>query len=203
MATWTEAPRGTRAEAPAASNEVKLAYGVPEIVAFKFLTAKAFAGSFGDRALFTLADERRMWLDAEDGSDIERALRELGVTPGDAVKLTKIRHARGGGHSIRVERVNDQPPTALEAQLAASVDLARRHGAAAFSVRPAQPEPAVVAAPDAQAFAPLAVKLCSTMCALIDSMTEAKTYAQRRGIDLTNEDLRCLAATAFIQETRR
>ena len=121
--------------------------------------------------MFTAIDSRKLFVDGEDASDIERGMRELAIRPGeDFVRLTKVRHARGGGHSIRVERVEDagdtdnapawvrergnpdthpdtrhavRKPSREEALLEKSVDMARERGAGAFQRTPSRvsPEP--------------------------------------------------------------
>jgi hypothetical protein len=205
MATLTTAPR---------SNEVKLDYGVPQVVAFKFLQAKVFDGSFGQRALFTLADDRRMWLDAEDGSEIERSLREIGVQRGELVRLTKVKYPRGGGHAIRVERVADSyaapaPADDIAGQLERSVAIARTEGPQAFR-RNAHvlPDAAPLASPVQSAAAGVtsgdqftAARLTTAYLAAIDAVAEAQAYADKRGLKVTfgSDDVRATAISAFIQ----
>lgn len=95
----------------AGSAEIKLEYGVAQTFALKFITGKncgeAKFPPFGPRVLFTALDDRRLWLGGEDASDFEHALVDLGIQPADFIRVTKIKHPRGGGHSIRVERVVD------------------------------------------------------------------------------------------------
>lgn len=95
-------------------NTIKLEYGVSETLCFRFIEGKNLGKSefppFAIRVRFSTQDDRSLFLDAEDASDLERGLRNAGVDPrqGDFVRVTKIRHPRGGGHSIRVERVEDE-----------------------------------------------------------------------------------------------
>jgi hypothetical protein len=200
-----------------AAGEVKLEYGRPEHIAFRFLTAKVFDGSFGPRALFTLEGERRMWLDAEDGSEVERQIRELGISKGETVRATKIRHARGGGHSVRIERLAEQfsAPAGDDtaAQLERSIAIARAEGPRAFQ-RNAHVLPAAApASPEVQTAAagavrhghsednPVAARLMSCYMASIDAISEAQAYADRRGLKVTfgPEDVRATAISAYIQ----
>jgi hypothetical protein len=157
----------------AGNDSIKLEYGVPQIACFKWLEGKSVPSQFGERAMFTAIDSRKLFVDGEDASDIERGMRDLGIRPGeDFVRLTKIRHSRGGGHSIRVERVDEgrdpdnapawvrdvatapasrppAPPSREEALLEQSVALALQHGARAFQRPPARisPEPPPATAP--------------------------------------------------------
>ena len=96
--------------------------------------------------MFTSIDERAMlWLGAEDASDFERTrCLNSPIQLLDFIRVTKIKHPRGGGSSLRVERVADegdarepepqyirQPkpqfpaPSREEALLEKSVELAR------------------------------------------------------------------------------
>jgi len=217
MATHVETPRGTRADNP---NEVKLEYGRPEHIAFKFLTAKAFAGTFGDRALFTLEGDRRLWMDAEDGSEVERQIRELGVSKGEVVKVTKVRYPRGGGHAVRIERLAEKfsaPAGSASGddtaqQLERSIAIARAEGPRAFQ-RNAHVLPAAAASPEVQTAAgavtapnsnhdnPVAARLMSCFMASIDAISEAQAYADRKSLKVTftSEDVRATAISAYIQ----
>src|SRR5579863_5371717 len=90
-----------------AGDTIKLEYGAPQIFALKHVTGKSLGDSrfppYQPRVLYTLVDERKMFLDAEESSEFEHALMDLGVRPADFIRVTKIKHPRGGGHSIRVE----------------------------------------------------------------------------------------------------
>src|SRR5579872_2304049 len=99
---------------PAAAGEVKLEYGATQVIALKFTSGKSVEGRYGPRVMFTASDERRLWLDPEDASDLEHSLVDLGIQPGDPFTVTKIRHARGGGHSLRIARFSDAAEPATE-----------------------------------------------------------------------------------------
>lgn len=204
------------------TDEIKLEYGVPQVVAFKFLQGKSYTGNYGTRFLYTMSDDRRMWVDHEDGADIERQLRELGAQRGEFVRLTKVRYPRGGGHAIRVERVAEsyEAPAAsgnddTAAQLEKSIAIARSHGAQAFQ-RNAHVLPAAAAAsPDSQAAAaavrdnsphdnPVAARLMSCYMSALDAVHEAQQYATRKGmgITFTSDDIRASAITLYIQHEK-
>lgn len=212
MATYVETPRGTRADNP---NEVKLEYGRPEHIAFKFLTAKAFDGTFGARALFTLEGDRRLWMDAEDGSEVERQIRELGVSKGETVRVTKVKYPRGGGHAVRVERLAESynAPAADDTaqQLERSIAIARAEGPRAFQ-RNAHVMPAAAASPEIQTAAgavtapntvqdnAVTARLMSCYCSAISAISEAQAFADRRGLKVTftSEDVRATAISCYI-----
>jgi hypothetical protein len=168
------------------AGELKLEYGQAEIIAVKFIEGRSYAGSFGPRVMFTLTDERKLWLDAEDGSDLERSLRELGIAAGEEFRLTKIRQPRGGGHSLRVEAIEVQPP--------------------AWVTEP-QPRQALQPVPQQQperAFTESAAKMAGAFMSAVDAMSEAQAYANRRGVPVsfTSEDLRAVALSIYIGEQR-
>jgi hypothetical protein len=208
----------------AGSADIKLEYGVAQTFALKFASGKSIESRFpGGRVMFTAIDDRKLFLNDEDASDLERGMRELGIGVADFARVTKIRHARGGGHSIRVERaaaddapawvrdilpawVRDAataPASRLESDLERSVEMARTHGAAAFHSRPAE-APAAPVFPVGTAEAPARTashQLMSAFCAAIDAVSAAQTYANGKGLHVTftSEDIRCVAISAFIQ----
>jgi hypothetical protein len=209
----------------AGNDSIKLEYGVPQIACFKWLEGKSVPSQFGERAMFTAIDSRKLFVDGEDASDIERGMRDLAIRPGeDFVRLTKIRHSRGGGHSIRVERVEDnnapawvrdtatapasRQPSREEALLEKSVELARERGAAAFHRAPARisPEPPPAPATEANngdhSARPddTARRLMSCFAASIEAITEAQSFADRKGLKVTftSEDVRATAISAYI-----
>lgn len=196
------------------AGELKFVYGQPEVIALKFTEPRMFSGSFGDRALFTLSDERKLWVDAEDASEIVRDMREHGITQGEPFRMTKIRHPRGGGHSFRVEPLHAAKPAApaagsegaLADKLEQSVAIARRDPRAfqhnAHVIPPAPPEaPAAAAAagPD-----DTARRLMSCFAASIEAITDAQAFADRKGLKVTftSEDVRATAISAYIQLER-
>jgi hypothetical protein len=203
------------------NGEIRLNYGVSEIFCPKFLEGKTVESRFpGGRAMFAAVDGRVLFVDGEAASDIERSMRQLGIRPGkDSVRLTKIRHARGGGSSIEVHRVEQpdergtlstprlsprgpQParaaaPPPLEATLEASVQLARQYGAQAFISNGGNPAP-----PAAPQMSDRARKLALCLIDAIDAAAAGQSHAKARDLGLTfaSEDIRALAITCFIQD---
>jgi hypothetical protein len=207
----------TATYAPTHAGEIKFQYGRPETFALKFLEPKSFDGQFGPRAMFTAADEgygeRKIWLDHEDAANICIELRRLGVGVGEAVRMTKVKHPRGGGHGFLVQRAGapaaaqvdapdwvtreeaPEPPSKIEAQLAQSVQMVRTHGREVFQ-RPAAPAAPAPAAADSV--------LMAALKTAIDATLEATVYAARKGVELafTEESIRALAITCYIQSAK-
>jgi hypothetical protein len=196
MATAIRAPR---------QDEIKLETNRPQTFALKFSTGKE-VGQWGN-VMFTAVDERRLFLNTEDANEFEHSLLEMSYQPAEFIRVTRVKHgsARGGGFSIRVERIEDpedpsparEPqretrtaPSREEALLAKSVEMARQHGAQAFHAAPAAP-----AKPTA------AHQLMGSFMAAIDAIAEAQAYCDRRGLKVTftSEDVRATAISAFIQ----
>jgi len=207
-----------------AGNEIKLEYGQPQVFALKFLQGKSYEGNYGPRVLFTLVDERKLWLDGEDGSDLEHRLGELGVQRADFIRVTKIRHARGGGHSLRVERAveeegerDPQPGSGrrdadrtTEALLEQSIERARE----ARKPEEAAPIPMRATAPREEPrqlqsngnagiqITPASARMVAAMCAAVESVIETQSYAARKGLGLTfsEESVRCIGLSIFIAD---
>jgi hypothetical protein len=192
---------------------IKLEYGIPEIFALKYVTGKNCGDAkfppFLPRVLFTAIDDRKLFLDAEDGSDLERGMRDLGIGPADFVKVTKIRHPRGGGHSIVVERVDEEndarepvTETQLERQLTRSIEAQRARNAAPRETRTASassesnlPAPTIT---------PASAAMCAAMCAAVDAILETQAYATRRGLGVTfsEESVRAIGLSIYIGAQR-
>ena len=159
------------AQARPYDNEIKL--GAPQVFALKFTTGKAVASRFpGGRAMFTAIDERKIFLNDEETSEFEHELLDKRIQPGEFICVSRVTHGRGGGHAIRVERVDEReepgtlavpaasrpaPPAPMwpprtsqpsreEALLEKSVEMARDRGPAAFVTATAEQPIAVTPA---------------------------------------------------------
>lgn len=161
---------------------IRFEAGRPETVRLKYSTGKEVQGRSGAQFMFTTADDRIFFLDADIASLVEKC-----APAGEPIRITKTKGPRNTTNW-------DVRAGASPAPAAPTVSASTTSGT---------PAPTSITETEPPVITPLAAKLCSSMCALIDAMSEAKAYAVRRHIDLTNEDLRALAATAFIQEARR
>jgi hypothetical protein len=180
----------------ARSNEIKLEYGVAQKFALKFATGKAVQSSFpGGRVMFTAVDERKLFLNDEDANDFERGVRDLGIVAGeDFVRVTKVRHPRGGGHSLRVERVEDDTSQDVSGRLGTSQPVQSR------VAQPAQ----TPAEPAQLAITPASAQMCAAMCAAVDAIIETQAYASRRGLGVTfsEESVRAIGLSIYIGAAR-
>jgi hypothetical protein len=177
------------------SADLKLEYGVTETVALKYLQGKSVESRFpGGRCMFSLTDGRKLFLNDEDGLDLQHRLTDLRIQPGEPIKLTKIKHPHGGGHSLRVERAEPAEPE-LERNLKQSIEMAQRGERLAPPVQPvAAPAAPVAGSP----------KLMACFMQSIDAIAEAQAYANRKGLGITfsSEDVRATAISCWISVCR-
>ena len=200
---------------PVTGGKIKLEYGIGRLVSFKFLQGKNVEGLYGPQVLFTCEDDARLYLDCEDGSDVERQLADLGVQRNEGVILTKIRHPRGGGHSRRVARAepnedakfveqlrgSDRACPAAEGRTGGSENLAADAAPAIAET----PKPAIQTHTNTAAPAtPEAAGMMAAMCAAVDAIIETHAYAQRRGLGVTfsEESVRAIGLSIYIGQQR-
>ena len=145
---------------------VEFSLNVPEEIALKFPQGKIISTRVGERVLFSLTDERVMFADLATAQKIN----ELGVRPGEKFCVVKKRKGSAPiewdcwlhpdtekARAAAEEAKHPEPPSQLEQQLAASIELAKRGklgelGNGAFAIgkpepQPAAPTPAPVATP--------------------------------------------------------
>lgn len=205
---------------PRVGDEIRLEYGISQVFCLKFITGKAVQSRFpGGRCMFTAVDDRKLFLDDEETGDLERGCRDLGIRAGeDFIRVTKVRYPRGGGHAIRVERVDEpddpgtlsvprRPPAAapretIAEKLERSVRIAREQGAAAFITQPPRPPAAPPVATEAPM--PAAADMIAAMQAAVDAIVETQAYAQRRGLGVTfsEESVRAIGLSIYIGAQR-
>lgn len=95
---------------------IKLEPGVPQVLAFRFLTPKEVLHGL----MFGTMDKRPLFLTTQEGNDFEHTLADMAIQPGEPIRVTKIQHTRGGGFDYRVERaVSDE--SQLEKDLRQSI----------------------------------------------------------------------------------
>jgi hypothetical protein len=207
---------------PASDNTIKFNENVPVQFCPKAAQGRAVSGLYGPRFMFTAVDGRKAFVDGDEASALEEAMRKYRIRPGeDFITVTKIKHGRSS--FLKIEPADepgladDEPPAPvsaprgprrpapsgstygpnLEAKLAQSVELARQHGPAAF-ISPRQVDQAEQLREITTAHAKL---LAALMCA-VDCALEAQNYAASRGAEIhfSEESIRCMAATLFINE---
>jgi len=201
---------------------------VPVEVALKFAGAgKIVSGRFGERVMFTLCDDRVMFLDLGPAQKVN----ELGPKPGEKFMLCKP-GKKGAEWTCWLSPAAEQAraaseqakESALERQLRESIELAQRGkvgevGNGTFVVPGAgvsapAPEPTAVSNghfntglgshhskhPDLSVHQGWAQFLISETSALVDVYAAVLSYASGKyGNQVKPEDVRSLCVTAFIQ----
>lgn len=193
----------------ARADEIKLETNIPQTFALKFSTGKP-VGNWGN-TMFTAVDSRRLFLNAEDAGEFEHALLDLRVQPAEFIRVTRVHHGgRGGGFSIRVERVEDVPETdaRLIARLERSVALAReKSGSPAAPDRAPEPEKLHQQVQQVNSSAaaglvvtPASAAMCAAMRSAVDAILETQAYATKRGLGLTfsEESVRAIGLSIYI-----
>lgn len=192
-------------------------FGQPLEIALKYAGGKNVQGKYGPQAQYSTVDDQIFWLDAEDASQVDHQLADLGIQPREYFRITKIQHARGGGSSFRIQRCHRNgtpvspapaPDARLEAQLRGSIELAHNakngNGKNGHDTTPpawVTSEPARPPAGDTGA----AQKMMAAFAVAIDALAEARDYGTRKGFkfDFNEEDARCCALSVFINESRK
>jgi hypothetical protein len=206
------------------SDEIKLT-AVPQVFALKFIAGKDVISKFpGGRVMFTLADSRKLFLNDEDANEFEHSMLEQGIGPTDFMSVSRVSHGRGGGFSIRVEKIDDEG-SAIESQLEQSVAIARHgqnpslrakettappqqeraaHSGYRGTLNNNQPNNPTPEPPAAAEGGTMGQLLAGALCASIDAYVLASEYAQSKGLALTfaAESIQASANTMLIQYWR-
>jgi hypothetical protein len=152
------------------------AVNIPEVVAIATIPGRMVASEYGpSEVVFDLTDGRPWYVPQVIADEIYRA----GIGARQQIEVTAL-----GRKKTEVRIVPIQAP------IQPAPDM-RRASAPAYV--PAAPD-------DHQPLMPVTGKFMAAYKAAIDTLVEAKVYAQRQGlaIDIRCEDVRCLAATIMI-----
>lgn len=222
--TTTTAPRG--------GDQIKLG-PEPQAFALKFITGKDVQSNFpGGRVMFSAVDGRKIFLNDEDANELEHALLDQRIQPGQPIVVSRVQHGRGGGFAMRVELAEEpradrapaparhggrQESSFTEALLEKSVELARSRGAGAFISQPTPETPRgpqrmadiqEKPEPPASSKGKMANLLAGALIASIDGYKLAAEYAASKGIpvkiefEIRAEDLRQSATAMLIEYWR-
>jgi len=193
---------------PQAVENLRFQMNVAEEVALKFRDGRDVEGRYGPQVMFTLTDDRKMYLDP----NVADSVRELGLEPGERISIVKrpVRQGRKQVVEWEVRRVDpagvsgayDEPETRLERDLRGSIDEAERRKAETQSPGAAS----AYTAPSLASIVSLHAATMTTMLrASVDALMSVESYAKKQhGIKLhfNEEDVRTVAATLYIQANR-
>lgn len=182
---------------------INLSPGIPEIIAIarpgESVPSSYTKGGFD--VLFKTASGDSLYVDPERAGDIEREMQSLGIQYGERMQITRTKTSHGG-HAYRVERIRDAgghnvPERSLSGAGGSQAPTPR--GTTADNNCHNYPQMNDNAV---NPVTPASMKFCAAMMSMVDAMRETKAYALRCGLDMSTEDLRCLAVTAYINDAK-
>lgn len=211
-------------------HKIVLEPNIPQVFALKQPMKGKEVGQYGS-VMYTAIDERKLFIVAEDVSDFHHTMQDMQIQPAEFIKVTRVKHGgRGGGYSIRVERVPDDgdarepvTETQLERDLTRSIEAQRERIAHPGAGRNPAPQsaaprtttstntnnrPTPETAPPATAKGTMTGLLAGALMASVDAYVIAADYARSKGIgvemnlDITGEDIRSSATAMLIQYWR-
>jgi hypothetical protein len=181
------------------SSEIKLT-ATPQMIALKYIEGREVHSEFpGGRAMFTAIDGRKLFLNGDDASELEHALLEAEIRAGESFEASRVRHTRGGGFSIRVQRIAPPQPAPP-----ASAHSWQGHAPAVVPNGQSNQTQA-----NTSALSPVEIPekpnaMAEAFFQAIDAIRAAQQYAHRAGAGLTfsEESVRAAAISIYIQHSK-
>ncbi len=185
---------------------------VPEAVALAFDDGIDVEGRYGDQVMYTLEDERVMYVPPI----VRDQIQKLGIRKGEPFQLSKGEVKRGNRRSIEwvVEQPKDHatsepaPPQAAKPEGEAAHLEPEGSGTVESTTAAIQPKPNGRSGVQTDQL-PFAGTLqgqyiLSALVNMIDITDAVEAYAKAKGRELhfTSEDIRALTITCFIQRAR-
>ena len=192
---------------------VKFSINTPVEVALRFETGKHVEGRYGDQVMYSLLDNRVMYVPPY----IEQRIRELAIAAGEPLQLCKQEKTDGNEKWIEwsVQRAPQQPlPSANETAAADEVPSKTQNQEDGNTDNEANGHTANGhangSAPKALAVTPdqitgtgiTAMELALNGAAEIARRVEGRAAANSYSLRFSNEDIRAIALTIFIQAMR-
>src|SRR5215831_7103385 len=157
----------------------------------RYLEGKPVESQFGGMQHMFSCEEGTFYVSETVGRILAEQFQKLGVKAGEPVDITKAEVAKGNRKSIewQVARVGTpEPPSALESQLKASIEMVDARKAAA----------------QAQAAIPASTEMLLLQTnALTDVYAEALRHAGKHGNHIRPADVRALLTTVFINLSQK
>lgn len=162
---------------------IRFEAGRPETVRLKYATGKEVQGRGGPQFLFTTVDDRIFFVDPE----VARSIQQCGVSGDEPVTITKYKGPKNTVNWDVRKAVTGASPTP-----------------APVVINQQDTTPAPTSIAETGPITPMTAKLCACFMASVDAIAEAQRYCARKGLGVTftNEDVRCVAISAFIQGER-
>jgi hypothetical protein len=206
IVTQQECPnRGRTSKGESKMKEVlRFVIDSPVEVALRFETGKHVAGRYGDQVMYSLLDNRVMYVPPY----VEQRIRELAIAAGEPLLLCKQGKTDGNRRWVEwsVRRAPQQPLPSPNETVAAGPAPGKtqnqRNGSTNGNANGAS-EKALVVMPNVISGAGItAMELALNGAAEIAQRVEGRAAAKSYSLRFSNEDIRAIALTIFIQAMR-
>jgi hypothetical protein len=182
------------------SNEIRLT-ATPQTIAFKYIEGREVHSTFpGGRAMFTATDGRKLFLNGDNASELEHGLLDAEVRAGEPCNVSRVQHTRGGGFSIRVERITPEPapPASAHSWQGNAPAVVPGGWTSSNQTQANTPAPPPVELPE------MPNAMAEAFFAAIDAIRHAQEYARKSGAGLTfsEESVRAAAISIYIQNAK-
>jgi hypothetical protein len=200
-------PRTTKGERKM-KDVVRFAVDTPVEVTLRFETGKHVEGRYGDQVMYSLVDNRVMYVPPY----VEQRIRELAIGTGEPVLLCKQAKTDGNRKWVEwsVRRAPQQPVPSRNVTAAAETvpSETQNHAngstngkANGYANAPA-PKPVAVVPNGITGPGMTAMEMALNGAAEIAQRVEGRAAANSYSLRFSNEDIRAIALTIFIQATR-
>jgi hypothetical protein len=183
---------------------VKFAIDTPVEVALRFETGKHVEGRYGDQVMYSLLDNRVMYVPPH----VEERIRELALAAGEPLQLCKQGKTDGNRKWVEwsVKRAPQQPRASANGTAAADQVLSEpqnhRNGNTNGKANGAVEKAVTVMPPEITGAGITAMELALNGAAEIAQRVEGRAAARSYSLRFSNEDIRAIAVTIFIQAMR-
>ena len=172
------------------SDKVQFQTNIPIEIALKYGDGKEVSGQYGDQVMYTLTDDRVMYVPPI----VKRRIEELGIGRGELFTLTKAEKKNGTRRTIEwlvAAGEREERATQITQELNGRQ---RRHGAAGEAVAGNGHARRTAASSDAKGFLVTGQGqlLLQALAAAVDAVATTERYATACGVELqfTSEDVR-------------
>ena len=187
---------------------VKFAIDTPVEVALRFETGKHVEGRYGDQVMYSLLDNRVMYVPPH----VEERIRELALAAGEPLQLCKQGKTDGNRKWVEwsVKRAPQQPRASANGTAAADQVLSEpqnhrngsTNGKTNEKANGAVQKAVTVMPPEITGAGITAMELALNGAAEIAQRVEGRAAARSYSLRFSNEDIRAIAVTIFIQAMR-
>jgi hypothetical protein len=180
------------------SDKVQFQTNIPIEIALKYGDGKEVSGQYGDQVMYTLTDDRVMYVPPI----VKRRIEELGIGRGESFTLTKAEKKNGTRRTIEwLVAAGGAEESDTQASTQELNGRQRRNGAASEAVAGNGHARRPSASSDAKGFLVTGQGqfLLQALAAAVDAAATTERYASACGMDLqfTSEDVREIGLNIF------